>query len=117
MRDRILVHLANFSRHMKDHQVPFEVTQRGIAEAVGIRDRHLVQNIRPMIVEGLVMERSSYAIGGRQHRKVYFLTTKGEAEANWLGESVYRTRRNSKLNRQKARPRTELRPSMDPQCL
>ena len=59
------------------------VTQQGIAKAVGIAQRHLVQNIRPMIAEGLVIEHSSYALGGKQHRKVYFLTIKGQTAAKW----------------------------------
>jgi hypothetical protein len=37
-----------------------------------------------MIAEGLVIEHSSYALGGKQHRKVYFLTVKGQTAAKWV---------------------------------
>ena len=84
VRDRILSHLASFSANEQDHQVPVEVTQEGIAKAVGIAQRHLIQNMRPMISEGLVVEHSSYALGGKQHRKVYFLTIKGRTAAKWM---------------------------------
>jgi len=84
VRDRILGHLASFSANEQDHQVPVGVTQEGIAKAVGIAQRHLIQNIRPMISEGLVVEHSSYALGGKQHRKVYFLTIKGRTAAKWV---------------------------------
>ena len=84
VRERILAHLARFSSHKETHRVPFEVTQEGIADAVGIEPRHLVQNIRPMIKQGLVVESSSYAEGGRQRRKVYFLSSRGKDEAGWL---------------------------------
>jgi hypothetical protein len=67
-----------------DHQVPRQVSQKGIAEAVGIFQRHIPQYVRPMIIEGLVSQRSSYIRGGRQHQKVYFLTDRGQVEANWM---------------------------------
>src|SRR6266566_1097843 len=86
VRERILAHLTNFSANSEDHEVPFEVTQEGIANAVGIRTRHLIQNIRPMIADKLVIEKSTYYRGGRQRRKVYFLTWKGVEEARWLGD-------------------------------
>jgi predicted transcriptional regulator len=87
VRDRILVHLANFSSNETDHQLPTEVSQQGIAGAVGIRQRHISQYVRPMIVEGLVSEESRYIRGGRQHQKVYFLTKQGCAQADWMNNN------------------------------
>jgi predicted transcriptional regulator len=84
VRDRILVHLAGFAFNKPDHQVPPQVSQEGIAEAVGIKQRHISQYVQPMITEGLVLERSSYVRGGRQHQKVYFLTDQGRKEADWM---------------------------------
>ena len=84
VRRRILVHLANYSLQEPDHEAPREVSQQGIAEAVGIRLRHISQYIRPMIKEGLVTERSGLVDGGRQHQKVYFLTDQGRKEALWM---------------------------------
>ncbi|TMI40050.1 hypothetical protein E6H23_08225 [Candidatus Bathyarchaeota archaeon] len=84
VRRRILMHLANYSVQEPDHEAPREVSQQGIAEAVGIRLRHISQYIRPMIKEGLVTERSGLVDGGRQHQKVYFLTDQGRKEASWM---------------------------------
>ena len=84
VRRRILMHLANYSMQEPDHEAPREVSQQGIAEAVGIRLRHISQYIRPMIKEGLVTERSGLVDGGRQHQKVYFLTDQGRKEASWM---------------------------------
>ena len=78
------MHLANYSMQEPDHEAPREVSQQGIAEAVGIRLRHISQYIRPMIKEGLVTERSGLVDGGRQHQKVYFLTDQGRKEASWM---------------------------------
>ena len=84
VRRRILMHLANYSLQEPDHEAPREVSQQGIAEAVGIKLRHISQYIRPMIKEGLVTERSGLVDGGRQHQKVYFLTDQGRKEASWM---------------------------------
>ena len=84
VRDRILLHLLEYIMSRSNHWVPFQVTQPGISDAVGIKPRHIQQYIRPMIVQGLVEERSAVAHGGRQRRKTYLLTSQGETEAAWL---------------------------------
>ncbi len=59
VRDRILLHLLEYIMSRSNHWVPFQVTQPGISDAVGIKPRHIQQYIRPMIVQGLVEERVS----------------------------------------------------------
>jgi hypothetical protein len=98
VRERILLHLASFSVNAEDHEVPFEVTQEGIASAVGIKTRHLIQNIRPMIADNLVIQKSTYHRGGRQRSKVYFLTGKGVVEAGWLDRHSTRVSTNASIN-------------------
>jgi len=87
VRERILVHLATFELYQTDHWSPIQVSQKGIAKAVGILQRHIPQYVRPMIKEGLVEEHSSYIHGGKQHQKVYFLTSKGREAAGWMRTS------------------------------
>ena len=87
VRDRILLHLATFELYQTDHWSPTQVSQKGIAKAVGILQRHIPQYIRPMVKEGLVEEHSSYIQGGKQHQKVYFLTSKGRAAASWMHDN------------------------------
>src|SRR5438046_2151899 len=82
VKEKILLHLAYFSEHHNDHRVPREVSQKGIAEAVGISQKHLSQYIRPMIKADLVLERSSYILEGRQRQKVWFLTELGRRRQN-----------------------------------
>src|SRR2546421_8001278 len=88
VRDRILSHLARFLSRERDHQVPVQVSQRGIANAVGIKEKHFSQYMRPMMRQGLVSERSSFIVGGSQHQKVYFLTPRGAVEADWMTKVV-----------------------------
>jgi len=97
VRDKILCHLAAFVDFEKNHQVPAHVSQRGIAKAVGIKEKHFSQYVKPMITEGLVLERSSFILGGRQHQKVYFLTLKGRSEADWMINSFRAPKKHSSL--------------------
>ena len=90
VKEKILLHLPYFSEHQNHQRVPRELSQKGIAEAVGISQKHLSQYIRPMIKEGLVLERSSYILEGRQHQKVYFLTELGRKEADWVRDRASR---------------------------
>jgi predicted transcriptional regulator len=99
VRDRILVHLATFGLYETDHWAPTQVSQKGIARAVGISPKHIPQYVRPMINEGLVKESSSYIQGGRQHQKVYFLTSKGREAAGWMHDNTHDTQRSKQTNR------------------
>ena len=87
VRDRILLHPATFELYETDHWSPTQVSQKGIAKAVGILQRHIPQYVRPMVKEGLVEEHSSYILGGKQHQKVYFLTKKGRTAAVWMHDN------------------------------
>jgi hypothetical protein len=99
VREKILAHLAGYAAYEKHHQVPVQVSQRGIAEAVGIKQKHFSQYIRPMIAQGLVSERSSFTIRGKQHQKVYFLTSRGKSEANWMMNGFPESQRRSSIMR------------------
>jgi predicted transcriptional regulator len=92
VRDRILLHLANFGLNETDHWAPTQVSQKGIATGVGISAKHVHQYVRPMINEGLVKESSSYIQGGKQHQKVYFLTNKGREAAKWMSHNTHDNR-------------------------
>lgn len=81
VRDRILVHLSEYPLREGEHQVPLQVAQAGVVEAVGIKLSHLPQYVRPMAAEGLVVERLARVEGARQRRKSYFLTPQGRQEA------------------------------------
>jgi len=94
-KEKILLHLTYFFEHQNPHRVPRELSQKGIAEAVGISQKHLSQYVRPMIKEGLVLERSSYVLEGRQRQKVYFLTELGRREAEWIRDGASRKRSHS----------------------
>jgi tetratricopeptide (TPR) repeat protein/DNA-binding MarR family transcriptional regulator len=87
-KDRILLHLADFATRANDARVPREMTRDGVARASWIDDRHVPQNIRPLIRQGLVLERTSHVQGGTRRQKVYSLTDSGRMAAVRLRESL-----------------------------
>ncbi len=87
-KDRILIHLLDFAKYAEDPEVPPAMTQEGIAQASWIDDRHVPQNVRPLIREGLVRERTAHVEGSTPRRKVYDLTDLGRPAAVRLREAL-----------------------------
>ena len=77
MKERILLHLFDHNRFADAYEAPLEVTQTGIAEAVGTRDSHLAQYLKPLLSDGEMLERKSKIKEGPRRRKVYLLSVKG----------------------------------------
>ena len=99
VKERILLHLFDYNRFSEDYEAPEEVTQRGIAKAVGIRVRHVSQYVKPLIAEDFVEGRTRPTKQEPRRRMVYFLKPRGRNRAASLRSSLleksvpFRTRR------------------------
>ncbi len=85
-KERVLLHLLAVSKLDGTLEVPQELAQEGVANGSCVDLRHLPQNLRPLIQEGLVRERLAHVRGIRQRRKVYSLTEAGAMAAVRLRE-------------------------------
>lgn len=81
VKERIQLHLFDYSRFADSYESPLEVTQEAIARAVGIRVHHVNQYVGPLAVEGLVQERVGHIKKSSRRRKVYSLTPNGRSQA------------------------------------
>ncbi len=81
MKERIQLHLFDYQRLQEEYEAPVEVTQEGIARAVGISIHHVTQYVRPLLSEEMLQERTSHIQRGKRRRKVYFLTPRGRNQA------------------------------------
>ena len=90
VKERIQLHLFNYTRFADAYEAPVEVTQGGIAKAVGIRVHHVPQYIRPLVSDGLVEERTSRIQRQPRRRKVYFLSGSGRLQVASLRNSLLR---------------------------
>ncbi|HLF07262.1 MAG TPA: hypothetical protein VI893_08845 [Thermoplasmata archaeon] len=83
-RERVILHLWDFTRERDRYSPPPEVTQSGIANATGTDRPFVSQVMKLLIKQGAVDTRQARPEGNRVLSKCYFLTPKGEAEARRL---------------------------------
>jgi len=79
--ERIVVHLAQYTRVQDEFVVPPELGQSGIAHSLGITRAHAAIELRRAMDAGRVEVRTAHITGYPTRRKVYRLTTKGEGIA------------------------------------
>ncbi|MHC1708952.1 MAG: hypothetical protein AB9819_00885 [Methanomassiliicoccales archaeon] len=88
--ERIVLHLAQYSKHLNDFDAPFEVSQDGIGEALRISRAHAAIELKKLKEAGTVTERIAHIRAGPVKRKVYFLSETGEAKARNLKDFASR---------------------------
>ena len=79
--ERILYHLSNYVKHEGKFEVPFDVTQDGISQAISISRAHAAIELKKLRASGAIEERLSHVRKGKARRKAYFLTAQGKASA------------------------------------
>jgi tetratricopeptide (TPR) repeat protein/DNA-binding MarR family transcriptional regulator len=88
VEDWILVHLLRYVRYAGDFEVPWAMTQYGIAEAVGTGQDHVSRAVRRLVQKGLLAEAKSRVEGVQEKRKVYFPSPEGQLLASELSRSA-----------------------------
>jgi DNA-binding PadR family transcriptional regulator len=74
---KILLHIMEYSRYENQFEVPFAISQEGIAEAIRIRRDNVPRAMKELKISGLVTEKVARVEGVYRKRKVYFLTNSG----------------------------------------
>ncbi len=85
VQERILLHLRDYADFASAVEVPFSLSQMGIANAVAIARSNVPRAIASLKDEGLLIERQAHVAGVSRKRKAYFLTDTGLqlAEETW----------------------------------
>ncbi len=85
VQERILLHLLDYSDYKNSVEVPFSLSQMGIANAVAIARSNVPRAIAGLKEQGLLVERQAHVKGVSRKRKAYFLTDSGKnlAEDTW----------------------------------
>lgn len=79
--ERILFHLNNYVKYEGRFEVPFDVTQDGISQAISISRAHAAIELKKLRSSGTIEERLSHIRKGKSRRKAYSLTVSGKAQA------------------------------------
>ena len=75
--ERLLIHLLSNPLPERAWDVQKDLTQAGISDSTYIQRKHVPRTIKLAIKRDLVDDTTRHVIGGKQRRKVYFLTTEG----------------------------------------
>ena len=94
VQERILLHLSDYTDFDDSVEVPFALSQMGIANAVSIARSNVPRAIAGLRDDGLLIERQAHVTGVTRKRKSYFLTIKGKAwvENQWKALGALRLR-------------------------
>ncbi len=74
---RALLHLVPYIRYEFERYCPVEITQRGIAESLGVCRPFMTKLLNKLVVEGLVQCMTKHAFTSKREEKGYVLTEKG----------------------------------------
>lgn len=88
--ERILLHLNNYKVKDKSFEVPYAVTQSGIADNLGISRAHVSREIRRLREEkkDIIKEDLRHVKGLNKKRKVYFLSSEGVKKVNEIKKGI-----------------------------
>ena len=79
--EKIILHLYEYRKYEGRYEYPFEITQQGIAEEIGISVTHVPRSIKKLIDKGLVTKIKGHVPGKKKKISVYLLTPLGVVEA------------------------------------
>ncbi|MBF93081.1 MAG: hypothetical protein CMB78_04835 [Euryarchaeota archaeon] len=88
MQERIFLHLSDYVDHSDKVEVPFALSQMGIANAVSIARSNVPRAISGMREAGHLIERQAHVTGVSRKRKAYFLTDEGAKVADEIWDRV-----------------------------
>lgn len=86
--EKILLHLQEQGRYEELFEVPYSLTQNGIAEIVKARRSYVSQATKELSEKGLVEDRLSHVKGEGRRRKTYFLTPSGKLQARKVRDHI-----------------------------
>ena len=85
VQERIMLHLRDYADYTDSVEVPFALSQMGIANAVAIARSNVPRAIAGLKDANHLIERQAHVAGVSRKRKAYFLTDSGmvQAEETW----------------------------------
>lgn len=88
VQERIFLHLSDYVDHSDKVEVPFALSQMGIANAVSIARSNVPRAISGMKEAGHLIEKQAHVTGVSRKRKAYFLTDEGAKVSNEIWERI-----------------------------
>jgi tetratricopeptide (TPR) repeat protein/predicted transcriptional regulator len=86
--ERILLHLLKNQGSKQPLEAYYELSQNGIAEAVGSHRSYIPRPIRDLMTQGLIEEKIGRIRGGKRKQKYYLLTDEGKEHAQKMMRDI-----------------------------
>jgi len=86
--ERLILHLLDYNKYCDQWDVPFALTQDGIALHVGVMRSAVAREISKLKPLEMLEETSKHVAGKKRKRKTYFLTEKGTKVALEIKERL-----------------------------
>jgi tetratricopeptide (TPR) repeat protein/DNA-binding MarR family transcriptional regulator len=86
--DRILLHLLQYQGSKQSLEANAELSQNGIAEAVGTHRSYIPRPIKDLVAKGLIKEEIGRIKGGKRKQKYYLLTDEGKKHAQKMMRDI-----------------------------
>lgn len=90
-KERVMLHLLDYTKYTDAVEVPRELTQGGVSQAAGFDRRHFTQYVRQLLQKDLVEERNTHVEGVLQRQRVYALSYAGWHKALGLRDRIQAT--------------------------
>ncbi len=87
--EKTLIHLHRIKVSSERKVFPIEITQEGIAKAVGMRKTHVPRTVKKLEEDGLLTSKKGYVKEKSRKLKVYFPTEEGKNKANSIERDLY----------------------------
>jgi len=88
VRDRVILHLFEFGDFVDEFEMPFAITQAGIAKSVKSHRAQVTKVLMGLKQRDYVIEKVNRVVDEQRRRKVYFLTPLGMAYAKRLEDNL-----------------------------
>ncbi len=89
VRDKIIIHLASYTRYADDFECPEEMSQVGISTAIGKSRAHTTLELNRMKGLDLITERLAHVKGAKSKRKTYVLSAEALAKEKEILENIW----------------------------
>ncbi len=88
VQDKIIIHLSGYTRFADEFECPEDISQAGIAEAIGKSRAHTTLELKRLKESEMVSERLSHVKGAKVKKKVYQLSGAGVSNAMNLKKTL-----------------------------
>jgi hypothetical protein len=90
VNDKILLNISQFDKLCNEIEIPYELTQDGLADSIGISRGHAAISVNDLMKKGFIEDRLAHIKNAPRQRKVYFLTQEGRYYSRRIRNTFYK---------------------------